>query len=419
VLEARLEQAVQLPGLEVRSGADLPAEIRIALPGRRRGLLHDAVGLLPVHPPFDQRQQHLLGEDQPAARLEGRPHPLREDAQVLEDVGGQVEHVIERDRGIGEGHPLHRRMRDVALVPQGHVLEGGLEVGAHDAGQPRDALAHDRVALVRHRARTLLARLERLLDLANLGARQVADLHGDLLERRGGDRQGAHVLGVPVALDHLRGGIDGSQAELAADVLLDERIDGRVRAHGAAHLADGDRLTSPAEPLAIAVQLEGPHRHLVAEGGRLRVDAVGPGHTHRVAMLERQALDRRQHPLELRQEEAGCFAELEGQRRVEEVAGGHPEVDPPTGRPHRLRGGLDEGGHVVPGRLLELPDPGRVGRGATDCFQVFGRDTSQPGPRLAGQDLDPETVGQLRLLRPHRPHLGKGVSRDHAGLVTA
>ena len=79
-------------------------------------------------------------------------------------------------RRVREDHPLGRGVRDVALVPQRHVLERRDRVAADHARQPADALAHDRVPLVRHRARALLPVGERLLHLADLGARQVADL---------------------------------------------------------------------------------------------------------------------------------------------------------------------------------------------------------------------------------------------------
>ena len=63
---------------------------------------------------------------------------------------------------------------------------------AFAAQQPREAadlLAADRVALVRHRGRALLALRERLLDLADLRLLQSANLERELLERRAGDGQ--------------------------------------------------------------------------------------------------------------------------------------------------------------------------------------------------------------------------------------
>ena len=57
-------------------------------------------------------------------------------------------------------------------------------LAAQQPGQPDDLLAADRVALVRHRRRPLLPLGERLLDLADLGLLQAADLERELLERR-------------------------------------------------------------------------------------------------------------------------------------------------------------------------------------------------------------------------------------------
>ena len=92
--------------------------------------------------------------------------------------------VVEQDRRVGQRHPLDRRVRDVALVPQRHVLEAGLGVAPQQASDAGDPLGDDRVALVGHRRRALLARAERLLDLAHLGALQVADLGGEALQAR-------------------------------------------------------------------------------------------------------------------------------------------------------------------------------------------------------------------------------------------
>ena len=72
-------------------------------------------------------------------------------------------------------------------MPEGDVLEAGLGVAAQHPGQARDPLGEDRVALVRHRRGALLAGTERLLDLAHLGALEVADLGREALEARAGE----------------------------------------------------------------------------------------------------------------------------------------------------------------------------------------------------------------------------------------
>ena len=86
---------------------------------------------------------------------------------------------------------------------RGDVLEPDNRRTAHDASGPQDSLGDLRVALVRHRRRALHALGERLLDLAHLGAGEVADLGGEPLERRGGERERGEQLGVAVARDDL------------------------------------------------------------------------------------------------------------------------------------------------------------------------------------------------------------------------
>ena len=76
-----------------------------------------------------------------------------------------------------------RRVADVALVPERLVLERRLGVAAQQPGEAGDPLGEDRVALVGHRARALLAGAERLLDLADLGVLEVADLGREPLDR--------------------------------------------------------------------------------------------------------------------------------------------------------------------------------------------------------------------------------------------
>ena len=80
----------------------------------------------------------------------------------------------------------------------------GLRVGADDAGQAADLLAGHGIALVRHGGGALLLFAEELFGFADFGALQVADFGGDLVERGGDDRERGEIVGVAVALDHLR-----------------------------------------------------------------------------------------------------------------------------------------------------------------------------------------------------------------------
>ena len=116
-------------------------------------------------------------------------------------------HVVREHQRVGEHHPLDRRVRDVALVPQRDVLHARHEVAAQHPGEPAELLALHRVALVGHRGRALLlAGAERLLGLAHLGALQVPDLERERLDGGADRRAGVEQLGVTVAGEHLRGG---------------------------------------------------------------------------------------------------------------------------------------------------------------------------------------------------------------------
>ena len=91
-------------------------------------------------------------------------------------AGGAAQHEVGERGRVGRDHALDRRVRDVALVPQRHVLQRRHGVAAQQARQAGQVLAQDRVLLVRHRRGALLPLAERLLRFADLGALPVADL---------------------------------------------------------------------------------------------------------------------------------------------------------------------------------------------------------------------------------------------------
>ena len=172
---------------------------------------------------------------------------------------------------------------------QGDVLQPGEQVRAQHPGQARDRLGRDRVPLVRHRRRALLARLEPLLHLAHLGALEVAELDRHQLAR-GADRgTGVQQLGVAVAGDHLGGG-HRAETEGQAHMGLHRRGHVRVRADGTAQLHHGDRAARCPQPLTITVDLERPQRDLGAERGGLGVDPVRAADHHRVAVLRARSI---------------------------------------------------------------------------------------------------------------------------------
>jgi hypothetical protein len=119
--------------------------------------------------------------------LQVLPHAHRVDDHPLDEREHPPLHVIEQRRRVGQGDPLDRRVGDVALVPQRDVLQAGARVAAQQAGEPRYLLGPDGIALVGHRAGSLLTGRERLTDLRQLGAGEVADLGRQPLQARPGE----------------------------------------------------------------------------------------------------------------------------------------------------------------------------------------------------------------------------------------
>ena len=264
---------------------DERAEVEPLVPRAHRVLLHEPVGLVARQAALDEREQHALREEEPVARLEVRAHPLGEDDEPLDEPGEAVEHVVEGEERVGEDDPLGGRVRDVALVPEGDVLEADLRVGAHDPREPADPLGDDRVPLVRHRRRALLALAERLLHLSHLGAREVADLGREPVERRRDERERRQELRMPVARDDLRRDRLRLEAEPLAGDPLELRVGDRVGADRAGELPEAHRLERAAQALAAALELERPAGELQPEGRRLGVDAVRAADADRLPVL--------------------------------------------------------------------------------------------------------------------------------------
>src|ERR1051325_674200 len=149
-------------------------------------------------------------------------------------------------------------MRDVALVPQRDILETDDAVRADDARDAADAFRNDRIALVRHCARTLLTFREALLRLAHLGALPVTNVQSKLLQRRRDDRKRRQIFGVDVSLNDLSRYRRGLQSETRTDTFFNRRIQVCKRADRATDLSDCNCFTRMQQTFAIAAHLVKP-----------------------------------------------------------------------------------------------------------------------------------------------------------------
>ena len=73
-------------------------------------------------------------------------------------------------------------MSDISFMPQCHVFHGGEGIAANYPGQSRHPFAGDRVAFVRHGRGAFLPGVKELFDFTDIGALEVADFGGKLVE---------------------------------------------------------------------------------------------------------------------------------------------------------------------------------------------------------------------------------------------
>src|ERR671918_280675 len=201
---AEVEHLVQIdPRADTRVGSNELAKVQTLVPRTHRMALNQPVRGVALESRLDEREKNALAEEERARRVEVCAHALRANDETIDQPREPVEHVVDGEERIRQGHALRRGVRDVPFVPEGDVLEADERITANQACDPADALRHDRVALVGHRGRALLAPTERLLDLAHLGPSEMANLEREPLQRRSEERQGREEIGMSIALDDL------------------------------------------------------------------------------------------------------------------------------------------------------------------------------------------------------------------------
>ncbi len=136
-------------------------------------------------------------------------------------------------------------------------------------------------------------------------------------------------------------------------------------------------------------------------------------------MLLRPRDDRpKRLPEPLEHECAGVLSR-EGQRRVEDIGRGEPEVEPAAVVAEVFGDRVHERGYVVVRRALDLGDARRIGcyGRCADARDRLGWHGADLGPAVERRELDGEPPLERRLSRPDPRHGGAGVARDHPVIV--
>ena len=344
--------------------------------------------------------------------------------QPIEHPLHLAEHVVQSNEAVGQGNALGAGMADVALVPQGNVVECHLGVGLHHARKTAHAFGGNGVALMGHCRRALLTLGERLFRLDDVRLLQQTHLHGNGLQGGGGNGKGGHYLGMAVAGQNLGRKRVGSKAELFADVLLNEWVYARVRSHGTADSAGGSNLAGFLQARLSALERPSPAAELHAKGHGLCMDAMGTANAQGLLELEGTAFAGFTELLHVIQNDVHSLGDLVGKGRVSQVGRSHAVMNPAARRLLALRNiGVDVLGHVggegddiVVRYLLDLVDA--LNREVGMCtdpsglFLGYARFT-QLSLCLAGQDLNLFPDLELVLQLPDGAHLGARVATDH------
>ena len=167
-----------------------------------------------------------------------------------------------------------------------------------------------------------------------------------------------------IAADDLRGQRIVNQAQVLADVLLDERLDGAVGADGTGDGTEGNVLASVLKTIEIALELPGPRAKLHTEGHRLGMDAVSTAGAERIALFESAALADHAELLDVLDNQVTGLSKLIAQSRITQVGAGHTIVNPAARLGLALRNiGVDvllhvgqEGDDIVARDFLDLVD---------------------------------------------------------------
>ena len=164
-----------------------------------------------------------------------------------------------------------------------------------------------------------------------------------------------------------------------------------------------------------AIELERPDGELQPERGRLGVDSMCAPDRQRVAVLLCPRDDAGQRALELVEQEPPGGLQLERQRRVQDIRGGQPVVEPAPDRDPAARLPRRQTPRRRAASPPRSPPPARASGNRTlpNLRRRVGRNHPDRGPRLEGGELDFEPAGEPSLVRPDAGHGRPRVPGDH------
>mmetsp|Transcript_2583 Transcript_2583/g.4401 ORF Transcript_2583/g.4401 Transcript_2583/m.4401 type:complete len:326 (-) Transcript_2583:326-1303(-) len=294
-------------------------EIRALFPDFQRIALHHGISILAAYARLGQGQEHPLAHHQARELVHVVAHIVGKDQHFVDNTGHPGQGKIQRDGGVWADHPLDRGMRNIAFVPECHILHRRDHRHAHQTGQTCQVLGQHRVFLVGHRARPLLTHREKFGPFQHLGALHVANFHGHVLNGTGDHAEGGKEGRMAVAGNDLRADRFGDQPQLVANMVLDCRIDIGEGAHRAGNGACGNLGAGGAHPAQVAVHFGIEPGKGQAHGGRFGVNAVAAAHAQGVLVLNRAAFQGGEQPFDTGDQQIGGAGQLHVETGVQHI----------------------------------------------------------------------------------------------------
>ena len=134
----QVQTLLDFPGFQMPENRAVFQEYRLKIllpPQRPEGrFLYQAIGFFPAQTLLHQPEHHALGEDQPARSFQIGLHRFRVDHQMIHQLGGAVQHVIEKDGAVRCNNPLYGGMADVSFMPERDIFQRRQGIGPHDPG---------------------------------------------------------------------------------------------------------------------------------------------------------------------------------------------------------------------------------------------------------------------------------------------
>ena len=264
--------------------------------------------------------------------------------------------------------------------------------------------------------------MEKLLGLAHFAALQVANLCRQALYPRSHHGQGAEKRRVTVPRNDLCGDHFDDKAKLFGHEFLNPRVHMGKGAHSAADRAHRNLSAGRNQPGTVAAEFGVMTRQLQPEAGRFRMNAVAAADRGGVLEFERPRLQRRQHGVDIGNQDIGRLGQLHRKTGVQHVRAGHAEMHEAAVLAHAFGQPGQERDHVMPRHLLDGVDPievvlrdmGHLGAApAANVRGCLGRYFTDPRHALGGKRLDLEPYLEPVFRRPDGCHRRAAVTRNH------